>query len=88
MANNGTEFHVDRTLDCRGTLCPVPVIQAKEALDALEPGQVLEVLATDLGSQADFPAFARNTGHELLATRQQDGSFVYYLRKAGARRPG
>ncbi|MBI4494397.1 MAG: sulfurtransferase TusA family protein [Chloroflexi bacterium] len=74
---------VDRTLDCRGTLCPVPIIQARQALDALAPGQVLQVLATDLGSKADFPAFARHTGHELLAAREQDGTFIYYLRKAG-----
>lgn len=83
MNRSGTDFVVDRVVDSRGTFCPVPIIEAKEALDSMEPGQVLEVLSTDLGSRADFPAFARNTGHQLLATEDRDGAYVYYLRKAG-----
>ncbi len=71
----------DRTLDCRGTLCPVPIIRARQELDSLDPGQVLEVLATDLGAKADFPAFARNTGHALVAAEEREGVFIFYLKK-------
>lgn len=73
----------DRLLDCRRTLCPVPVIRARHAIDELLPGQILKVLTTDPGSWADFPAFARNTGHELLHASKEDGEYIYYLRKAG-----
>ncbi len=77
------ELKADRTLDCRGTLCPVPIIQTRQALEELEPGQVLQVLATDLGSKEDFPAFARNTGHELIAAREEGSTFIFYIRKSG-----
>ena len=76
-------LQVDEVLDCRNTYCPVPVIRLRQAIDKLEPGKVIKVLATDPGSQADFPAFARNTGHKLLESAVNDGVFEYYFRRAG-----
>lgn len=75
---------VDRTLDCSGSLCPMPVIRARKAIDELEPGQVLEVVATDPGARGDFPAFAKNTGHTLLGLEEEGPVIKVYLRKAGA----
>ncbi len=81
-----TQLKEDQILDCRRTLCPVPVIRTKHAMDDLQPGQVLKVIATDPGSWADFPAFSRNTGHELLGAfkngDKNGDEYVYYLRKA------
>jgi tRNA 2-thiouridine synthesizing protein A len=88
LDRNSTDFVVDKVVDSRGTFCPVPIIEAREAMEVMEPGQVLEVVATDLGSKADFPAFARHTGHQLLATEERDGAFVFYLRKADDPGPG
>lgn len=55
------------TLDVRGLLCPLPILKAKKVLSGLSVGGVLEVLSTDPASVADFEAFCRATGHELLA---------------------
>ena len=41
-------------------------------------GETLRVLATDLSSVADFAAFCRTTGNELLETRQ-DGTTYSFL---------
>lgn len=73
----------DRTEDCRGAFCPVPIIRARQAIKSLAPGQVLEILATDPGSQGDFRAFAKNTGHELVLATEDEGTFTYYLRVVG-----
>ncbi len=78
-----TQLKADRVLDVKGTFCPVPVIEAKLAIDAMQPGQVLEVLATDAGSQRDFPAWCKNTCHILLEAQEQDGVFRYLIKKAG-----
>mgnify|MGYP002527130632 CR=1 FL=1 len=43
-------------LDVKGLACPLPVLRAKKALKALDPGEELEVLATDPGSVEDFDA--------------------------------
>jgi len=78
-----SDFVADKVVDCRGALCPVPVIRARQAIDELHPGQVLEIVCTDPGSKGDFPAFAKNTGHVLLGAVEENKVFKYYLRKAG-----
>jgi tRNA 2-thiouridine synthesizing protein A len=76
-----TQLTADRELDCRNTFCPMPIIRLREMMDAVESGTVVKVLATDPASVTDMPAFARNTGNELLASEKADGVFVYYFRK-------
>lgn len=71
----------DLQLDARGLQCPMPVIKAKRLIDQLQPGQVLQILATDPGSKADFAAWTRSTGHELLAASEDNGLFCYEIRK-------
>lgn len=74
----------DVALDCRELLCPLPVYRASQAMATLGAGQVLKVECTDPGSLADFPAFARQRGHTLLAAEERDGVQVFYLRKEAA----
>ncbi|HLF68835.1 MAG TPA: sulfurtransferase TusA family protein [Gaiellaceae bacterium] len=71
----------DKVLDARGLLCPMPVVKAGKEIKTLEPGQVLKVLATDRGSVADMPAWAEDTGNELLEWHEENGVFVYFVRK-------
>ena len=73
----------DQVLDAKGVNCPLPILKAKKALKSLEGGQVLEVLSTDPGSVADFSAFCRTTGNELLEQNEADGIYTYQIRKAG-----
>ena len=75
---------IDHVLDCSGTLCPLPVIRLRQQLDKIAAGEVVKVIATDPGSWEDMPAFARNTGHELLHSEQKNGGFEFYFRKAEA----
>ncbi len=71
----------DHVLDCRGTYCPMPVIRLREEIDRIVPGQVVRILATDPASVQDMPAFARNTGHELLASLRDGDVYEFYFRK-------
>jgi tRNA 2-thiouridine synthesizing protein A len=70
-----------RLLDAKGLLCPLPVLKARKALKEVAPGGVLRVLATDKGAVKDFEAFCRTTGSELLASREEDGVYVFDIRK-------
>jgi len=72
----------DAVLDCQGLSCPMPVVKTKQTLDALMPGQVLEIRATDRGSLADLQAWAKNTGHHYLGTVEDGQLFIHYVRKA------
>ena len=57
------------TLDAIGLLCPEPLFQARTAIDALEPGEVLEVLADDPAAEEDLTRFAKRAGHEMVCSR-------------------
>lgn len=74
----------DKTLDAKGLLCPLPILKAKKALAELPPGGVLEVLATDPGSTADFQAFCRSTGHALIAASDLAGVYCFHIRRKEA----
>lgn len=73
----------DQVLDTKGMNCPLPILKAKNALKALAGGNTLEVVSTDPGSVADFGAFCRTTGNELLEQNEDNGIYTYLIRKAG-----
>ena len=68
-------------LDASGLTCPMPLLKAKKALNGLQPGMLLRVVATDPGSVRDFEVFSAQSGHALLESRQEDGSYFYLLKK-------
>lgn len=68
-------------LDARGLNCPMPLLKAKQALNNMASGEILEILATDAGSQRDFAAFARHSGNALLLSDCQQDVFRYLIEK-------
>ena len=74
-------MNFDKELDAKGLSCPLPVLRTKKALNDLTSGQVLKILATDPGSVNDMQAFSRQTGHALLSSSEEDGAFIFYLKK-------
>jgi len=74
-------YMADQTLDAKGLNCPLPILKAKKSLKEVPAGGTLEVWATDPGSVADFQAFCRMTGNELLEHDEADGIFRFLLKK-------
>lgn len=70
----------DVTLDAKGLNCPLPILKAKQSMKNVPSGGTLEVLATDPGAVADFEAFCRSTGHELVESGQKDGIYRFLIR--------
>lgn len=73
--------HHDRELDARGLNCPLPILRTKKALNEMQTGNVLRVLATDPASVKDFQAFSRQTGNALVEQSEADGVFRFYLQR-------
>ncbi len=69
-------------LDARGLNCPLPILRTKKSIAAMQSGEILEITATDPGSVKDLDAFCRQTGHQMLASQEIDGEFVFRIRKA------
>jgi len=77
-----SEFTPDLTLDNSGLSCPMPIIKTKKAIDGMQVGQVLKMIATDPGSVSDVQAWANKTGQELLKYEQEGNKYIFYIRKA------
>jgi TusA-related sulfurtransferase len=72
----------DKTIDCLGLFCPMPIVKTREALLHMGPGQVLEVTSDDPGSEADMKSWSRRTGNELLEMQRNGAVFRFFVRKA------
>ena len=72
----------DQLLDARNLLCPMPVIKLAQAIDHLQPGQVVQVVCTDPGVKFDIPAWVRVHGHRITDSNSDQataGEEIYFV---------
>tara|TARA_B100001167_G_C16694855_1_gene268813 strand:+ start:423 stop:671 length:249 start_codon:yes stop_codon:yes gene_type:complete len=78
------DVKVDQTLDQKGLLCPMPIINTAKEISKLSTGQILEVIATDPGAPIDFEGWAHTTGNILINSIVEDTSpktFRFHIKK-------
>jgi len=68
-------------VDARGLSCPMPIVKTAQAVKPLASGSLVEVLATDPGSQRDFVAWSRATGHELVEQTTEGNVHRFVIRR-------
>lgn len=73
----------DAQLDTRGLECPLPVMKAAKAIQAVAAGGTLEILATDPGAVQDFEVFCETKGHALINSSESEGVYCFLIRKGG-----
>ena len=71
----------DKVMDLKGLACPMPVVKVSKGIKDVEVGQVIEAVTTDPGSLADFPAWAKTSGNEILKTEQEEGTITFYIKR-------
>ncbi|MBI5301024.1 MAG: sulfurtransferase TusA family protein [Chloroflexi bacterium] len=76
-----TILEADRVLDCKGMLCPMPIVKISKEVKAAQIGQVIKMIATDKGAPADMQAWSRQTGNELLDSHEENGTFIFFIRR-------
>lgn len=93
LADNKTGYYVRKgktashpkpnaILDIRGVVCPGPIVEAKKLLDAMQPGEVLELITNCPGAPADINAWVRSKALELAGMHESArGEYVFYIRK-------
>jgi tRNA 2-thiouridine synthesizing protein A len=69
-----------RRLDTSGTLCPIPVVRARQALDGMQPDQVLEVIATDPLAELDLAVMCERIGHDMISADSREGVLCVIIR--------
>ncbi|MHA1902323.1 MAG: sulfurtransferase TusA family protein [Candidatus Thorarchaeota archaeon] len=75
------DYEVSREFDACGLRCPMPILKAKKEIKEIEIGQILKILATDVGTKKDFPAWAARTGNEILELVEDSDKLVWYIRR-------
>jgi tRNA 2-thiouridine synthesizing protein A len=70
----------DATLDARGLMCPMPIVQLAKKVKELKSGQVLELLADDVGAKEDVPAWCSRTGYQLVGTEEDGKLLKFYIK--------
>ncbi len=73
----------DFEVDACGLMCPLPLLRLKKALQGLETGKVIRVLATDPAAVLDFGVFVEQAGHGLLHRDEEGGVLRFLIRKGG-----
>jgi tRNA 2-thiouridine synthesizing protein A len=69
-------------IDCRGLVCPAPVIELARRKDEVAVGDLLAVVATDAAARYDVPAWCRMTGQEYVGEEAaEDGVPRYVVRR-------
>ncbi|MBW6517534.1 MAG: sulfurtransferase TusA family protein [ANME-2 cluster archaeon] len=77
-----TDIAADYELDVRGECCPYPLVRTKKQVDALEPGEILKVIADDPVAPQNIDQWSRKSGNKLLAVEQKDGEYLIFVEKA------
>jgi len=72
---------INTELDASGLNCPLPILRCKKAMNGMETGEIIKVIATDPGAVKDFEAYCKQTGHELLSSGEEGGKFVFEIKK-------
>lgn len=76
------EMKVDKEMDLKGLPCPMPVVKISKGIKEVQVGQIVRAITSDPGALADFPAWAKTSGNEILKTEQDGKITSFYIRRA------
>lgn len=79
MQEGSNDHGITHRLDVLGFNCPVPVAKTREALEELNSGNVLEVLADDPETLHDMPLLIGRGPHHLLDVQKQQGEIRFII---------
>ncbi len=75
------EAKPDKKLDCLGLYCPEPVFRVRMAIDELEVGEVLEVLADDPAAEEDIKSLVKRLEQKLVSFSKEDNTLRFLIKK-------
>ena len=75
---------MEKIIDCKGMACPLPVVNAKKAAEALNPGDALTVLVDNEIAVQNLSRFAEHKGYTVSAWKRDDKEYLVTMVIAGA----
>ena len=72
---------VDKKLDCLGLYCPEPVFRTRLAIDEMEVGETLEVVADDPAAESDIHSLVKHLGQEVVSSTKEGDTIRILIKK-------
>ncbi len=79
LKNSNSE--IIKNLDACGLCCPGPLMRVKSAVDELNPGECLNVIASDPGFYEDIKSWCKSTNTNLVNLNRDKGIIKATLKK-------
>ncbi len=76
------KFEFDKKVDAKGLKCPMPLMQAKQAFNEMDKGQVLLLEATDPHTDLDLEVWSDRFGHEIQISIEEELVFYFLIKKS------
>lgn len=74
---------MEKTIDCKGMACPLPVVNAKKAAEELKAGDVLTVLVDNEIAVQNLTRFAEHKGFGVSAEKKADKEYAVIMTVSG-----
>lgn len=74
---------MEKTVDCRGMACPLPVVNAKKAAESLHPGDTLIVRVDNEIAVQNLQRFAQHMGFSAAGEKVSDSEFTVTMAIGG-----
>ena len=72
---------IDKKLDTLGLYCPEPVFKTRLALDEMDVGQTLEVVADDPAAESDIQNLVKHLEQELVSSSKEGNKINIVIKK-------
>jgi tRNA 2-thiouridine synthesizing protein A len=59
----------------------MPILKTKKEIQQVEIGEILKVVATDIGTKKDFPSWAKRTGNEILELVEEGDKLIWFIKR-------
>ena len=66
----------DRDLNCKGLMCPMPIVKTSRESKTMTRGQRLRVEATDSSFKPDIEAWCKKTGNILESFKETNDTLI------------
>ena len=74
---------MEKIIDCKGMACPLPVVNAKKAAEAMNPGDVLTVLVDNEIAVQNLTRFAEHKGFGVSAQMKGEKEYAVVMTVSG-----
>ena len=75
---------MEKIIDCKGMACPLPVVNAKKAAEALSAGDVLTVQVDNEIAVQNLTRFAEHKGFRVSAEKKADKEYAVIMNISSA----